>query len=60
MIELANHSARELCKNLLIHSNIFVKDLSEKIRGKNYLRVAVRTTADNNKLLDALKKELLQ
>lgn len=59
MIELANHSARELCKNLLIRSNIFAKDLSEKIRGKNYLRVAVRTAADNDRLLDALKRELL-
>lgn len=59
MIELANKSARELCKKLLIGYNLFAKDLSEKIRGKNYLRLAVRTTADNNKLLDALKKELL-
>ena len=60
MIELANKSARELCKKLLIGYNLFVKDLSEKIRGKNYLRLAVRTTADNDKLIDALKKELLQ
>ena len=59
MIELAKKSARELCKKLLIGYNIFVKDLSEKIRSKNYLRLAVRTTADNDKLLDALKKELL-
>jgi histidinol-phosphate/aromatic aminotransferase/cobyric acid decarboxylase-like protein len=57
MIELVNKSARELCKNLLINSNIFVKDLSEKLRGKNYLRLAVRSTADNDKLIDALKKE---
>ena len=58
MIELVNKSARELCKNLLIGYNIFVKDLSEKLRGKNYLRLAVRTTADNDKLLDALTKIL--
>lgn len=58
MIELANQSARELCKNLLIKGDIFVKDLSGKIRDKNYLRLAVRATADNDKLLDALKKEL--
>ena len=57
MIELVDKSARELCKNLLINSNIFVKDLSEKLRGKNYLRLAVRSTADNDKLIDALKKE---
>lgn len=60
MIELVDKSARELCKNLLIGYNIFVKDLSEKLRGKNYLRLAVRTTADNDKLLDALTKILSQ
>ena len=59
MIELGGKiSAKELCKKLLIENNIFVKDLSGKIRGKNYLRLAVRATADNDKLLDALKKEL--
>ena len=59
MVELDSKiSSKELCKNLLIGSNVFVKDLSEKICSKNYLRLAVRATADNNKLLDALKKEL--
>ncbi|MBR4903186.1 MAG: aminotransferase class I/II-fold pyridoxal phosphate-dependent enzyme [Selenomonadaceae bacterium] len=60
MIELVDKSARELCKNLLISYNIFVKDLSEKNSWKNYLRLAVRTTADNDKLLDALTKILSQ
>ena len=61
MIELGGKiSAKELCKKLLIDCNILVKDLSEKISCKNYLRFAIRTKEDNNKLLDALKKELLQ
>ena len=58
MVELANKSARELCKKLLIGHNILVKDLSEKIAGKDYLRLAVRSTKDNDKLLDALNRRL--
>ena len=61
MVELADKiSAKELCKKLLIGYNIFIKDLSEKIPGKNYLRLAVRATKDNDKLLDALRKILSQ
>ncbi len=59
MIELTGDtSSKELCKRLLIGSNILVKDLSAKVSGKNYLRLAVRATEDNDKLLAALKKEL--
>ena len=59
MIELiGGQSARELCKRLLIGNSLLVKDLSEKLAGKNYLRLAVRAAADNDKLLDALRKEL--
>lgn len=59
MIELTDDtSSKELCKRLLIGSNILVKDLSAKVSGKNYLRLAVRATADNDKLLAALRKEL--
>ena len=58
MVELIGNSAKELCKKLLIDYNLFVKDLSKKVAGKNYLRFAVRATKDNDKLLDALKKEL--
>ena len=57
MIELEKKSATEVCKNLLIGYNIFVKDLSEKLGGRNYLRLAVRTAEDNDKLIAALKKE---
>ncbi|MBQ6298440.1 MAG: aminotransferase class I/II-fold pyridoxal phosphate-dependent enzyme [Selenomonadaceae bacterium] len=59
MVELdAKVSAKELCKNLLIGYNILLKDLSPKVSGKNYLRLAVRLTEDNDKLLESLKKEL--
>ena len=56
MVELIGNSSKELCKKLLIDYNIFAKDLSSKIAGKNYLRFAVRSTKDNDKLLDALKE----
>lgn len=61
MVEILDKiSAEELCKRLLIDFNIFIKDLSEKIVGKNYLRLAVRMPDDNNKLLAALIKILSQ
>lgn len=46
------------CKRLLIGCNIFVKDLSAKVLGKNYMRFAVRAAEDNDKLLATLRKEL--
>ena len=49
----------ELTKNLLLKHNIIIKDLSGKIKGKNYIRIAVRDTDDNNHLLDALREELI-
>lgn len=59
MVELVGKiSSKELCKRLLIGHNIFVKDLSAKVSGKNYLRLAVRAAEDNDKLLAALRKEL--
>ncbi len=55
--ELSNSiTAKELTKNLLIGHNIFIKDLSAKIKnGKQYVRIAVRNTEDNNRLIAALK-----
>lgn len=61
MIEITNGiSARELTKKLLFQHNLFVKDLSAKIigTGRQFLRVAVRNTQDNDKLIRALKQEL--
>ena len=59
MVELENgKSAKELTKVLLIKHNLLTKELVAKTNGKNYLRLAVRNTEDNNKLLDALRAEL--
>lgn len=56
MFELTgNITARELTKRLLVEYNIFVKDLSAKLDGGQYIRVAVRNDADNHKLITALK-----
>ncbi|MGN1157555.1 MAG: aminotransferase class I/II-fold pyridoxal phosphate-dependent enzyme [Agathobacter sp.] len=59
MVELTNDmTAKELTKGLLLKYNLFIKDLSNKMGGKQYLRLAVRDTKDNNKLINALKQEL--
>ncbi|MBQ9478816.1 MAG: aminotransferase class I/II-fold pyridoxal phosphate-dependent enzyme, partial [Selenomonadaceae bacterium] len=58
MVELTERSANELTKRLLLEHNIFVKDLTSKAFGKNYLRLAIRSTEDNDRLLDALRSEL--
>ncbi len=59
MVEiLTDRSARALTRSLLIRHNIFVKDLSGKIPGRQLLRLAVRNTEDNNRLIEGLRKEL--
>jgi len=58
MVELTGKmTARELTKVLLIRHNLFIKDLTAKMGGQ-FLRLAVRDTTDNNKLLTALRREL--
>lgn len=59
MIEINEKmSAKVLTKKLLLNHNIFIKDLTKKTHGKDFIRVAIRNTEDNNKLLQAMKKEL--
>ncbi len=59
MIEInGSMTAKELTKKLLIKYNIFIKDLTKKTHGKNYIRVAIRNTEDNDKLVSTLIKEL--
>lgn len=59
MVELTgNITSRELTKKLLLKYNLFVKDLSGKVAYGQYLRLAVRSAEDNDKLLAALKKEV--
>lgn len=59
MIELVDgYSAKDLTVNLLNKHNILVKDLTDKLDGKDYLRLAIRNSEENNILLDALRREL--
>lgn len=61
MVELTGSiSAREMTKRLLFGHNLFVKDLSAKMKPKQgqFLRIAVRNTEDNDKLADALGEEI--
>lgn len=52
---LAPHTPRELAVSLLKENNILIKDCTQKC-GAPYIRLAVRNTNDNNKILDALRK----
>lgn len=60
MVELlGGNTSKQVTKELLIKHNIIVKDLFSKVGGKQYLRLAVRNTADNKKLVEALKENLI-
>lgn len=59
MIELEESiSPKELLKTLLVKHEILIKELTTKTNGRNYLRLAVRNTEDNDKLLTAMKMVL--
>ncbi|MBQ2314430.1 MAG: aminotransferase class I/II-fold pyridoxal phosphate-dependent enzyme [Treponema sp.] len=52
-------SSGELAQRLLSDYKIFIKDLSAKIAdGRQYIRLAVRSSADNGRLLAALRSIL--
>lgn len=56
MVELLGGlSARAVTRDLLVNRCILVKDLSPKLGGQQYLRLAVRDTRDNDRLLEALR-----
>ena len=57
MAEVNGISAAELTKTLLVKYDILIKDLTKKAKG-SYIRLAVRDTADNDRLIAALKKEM--
>ncbi len=58
MVELTDgRDPGDLLKRLLIRHNILIKDLSAKTGGKKYLRLAIRNTEDNNRLIAALRQE---
>jgi histidinol-phosphate/aromatic aminotransferase/cobyric acid decarboxylase-like protein/choline kinase len=59
MLELTNGStAKSLTKTLLLKYNLFIKDLSTKIKSsdRQIVRIAVRSVEDNLKLANALKE----
>lgn len=59
MVETApDISAKQLLRRLLIDYNLLIKELTSKTGGKNYLRLAVRNTEDNDRLIQALLSEL--
>lgn len=59
MVELNEDiSPKELLKVLLVKYEILIKELTTKTNGRNYLRLAVRNTEDNDRLIKALKAEL--
>ena len=59
MVELDKDiSPKELLKRILIKHEILIKELTTKTNGRNYLRLAVRNTEENDLLIAALKEEL--
>lgn len=57
MIELAEYvSSKELLKILLCKYDILIKELADKTDGRNLLRLAVRSTKENDILLEALRR----
>lgn len=61
MAEIVNGvTAKELNMELLDKYNILIKDLTSKIKDSNkqYVRIAIRDTEDNNKLINSLKNIL--
>jgi len=59
MVELTGGvTAKAATKKLLVEYNLFVKDLSAKVKTGEFLRLAVRDTADNDKLIKALREIL--
>lgn len=58
MVELDESiDPKELLKDLLVEDEILIKELTTKTNGKNYLRLAVRNTENNNRLIAALKSK---
>ena len=58
-IELTGkYTSAELTKLLLARYNIMVKDCDSKngLKGRNFIRISVRSTEDNNQLIQALRE----
>ena len=61
LCEVKDFSAKKLAEVLLSKYNIFIKELSNKkgLSQGQYIRLAVRNIEDNNRLIAALKTELV-
>lgn len=58
MLEITNGmTATELTKRMFAKYSLLVKDLTGKLEKGEFLRIAVRTEEDNNKLICAFRKE---
>lgn len=61
MAEITNGvSAKELTRRLIVNNNILIKNLYPKMneKEKQFIRLAVKTVEENNKLIEALKNNL--
>ena len=61
MLELTNGAnATKITQRMLCRDDILIKDLTPKLHreGKQYLRVAIRTDADNERLTESLRRAL--
>lgn len=59
MIEITNGmTSKELMIKLFKNHYLLIKDLSSKVSGKQFIRIAIRDTKDNDKMIEALKAEL--
>lgn len=57
LCEVLDMGARELTERLLNSYDILIKDCSTKkgVEGKNYVRIAIRNSADNDRLVKAME-----
>ena len=63
MVEVTNGiSAAELTRRLILEHSILIKNLFAKVNkdGRQYVRLAVKRREENDKLIEALRKELLE
>ncbi len=59
MVEITSGmSSKELCKIMLLKYHIIIKDLSSKVKdyGKQYIRIAVKNTEENDVLINAFNE----
>ena len=61
MVEITHGmTSKEVTKRMLLKYNIFIKDLTKKIQmgEKQFVRIAVRNSEDNARLVNAFKEVL--